>query len=104
MTVPTDDLVLVMTWLMRHPEEMAALKTCATLDYEPDTIWPDVNSAASATLRREAERYFQSGFYGWCSICGIPCVTFADGIRIEWKTRERHHCAEPQPRYRAVAV
>lgn len=98
-----DDLVLVLTWLMRHPEELAALTVCAKLDIEPETIWPDIEKESARILKSAAERYFQSGFYGWCSGCGKPCVTFADGIRIQWEDREQHHC-ESKPRYKAVAV
>lgn len=99
-----DDLVVIIAWLRRHPEEMAALRTCARLDIAPETIWPNVDDAAAAVRKYEAERYFQSGVFGWCAGCALPVVTFADGIRIEWAERERHHCTAASPRYRAVAV
>lgn len=99
-----DDMVFVVTWLRRHPEEMALLRTAARLECDPGSIWPNIDDYTAKVRKFEAERYFQSGVFGWCSNCVLPCVTFADGIRIEWATKERHHCKVSRPRYNAVAV
>jgi hypothetical protein len=96
-----EELVQIVQWLLRHPDELALMRVAVALDYTPDTVWPDVEAANAEALKYEAERYFKSGFFGWCPGCGLPYVIFADGVAIEWQTRERHKCEAP-PKYRAV--
>jgi hypothetical protein len=99
-----EDMVFVITWLRRHPEELALMRTCARMECAPASIWPHPDDHTAKVRKFEVERYFQSGVFGWCSVCILPCVTFADGVRIEWPSKERHHCREAQPRYKVVEI
>lgn len=96
-----EDLVSIVQWLLKQPDLMAAMRVAVALDVQPDTIWPNTEQANADALKYEAERYFKSGFFGWCPGCALPYVIFADGVAIEWASKERHHC-ESKPKYRAV--
>ena len=90
-----ESLVLAMIWLKRNPELLSGIVTAARLDMGVE--------ADHDSLKREVERYFQSGVMTWCSRCFQAVMAFADGERIGWPSRTRHTCkaersrSEPQP-------